>query len=63
MQTFSNYKVIEHYDIEELQRIVNLHLDKGWEPAGGIAISTPVSERAQVQFAQAIVFRSPGSSL
>jgi hypothetical protein len=58
MQTFSNYKVIEHYDIDELQRIVNLHLDKGWQPIGGIAISTPVSERQQVQFAQALVVKS-----
>jgi len=63
MQTFSNYKVITHYDLEELQLIVNLHLDKGWEPIGGISITNPVSERQQVHYAQAIVFKSRSNGL
>ena len=58
MQTFNNYKVIEHHDLEEFQRLINHYLNNGWEPLGGIAMSAPFSERQQVQFAQAIVFKS-----
>lgn len=58
MQTFTDYKIIEHHNLEELQRLVNHYLNNGWEPLGGIAMSSPTSERQQIQFAQAVVFKS-----
>jgi hypothetical protein len=61
MQEFSNYKVIEHFDLAELQNMVNLHLQKGWELCGGIAMVIPDRDRQDLHFAQAIVFRSKNS--
>lgn len=63
MQTLDNYKVIEHHDLEELQRLVNHYLNSGWEPVGGVAMTAPFSERQQTQFAQAIVFKSKRKGL
>jgi hypothetical protein len=63
MQMQSSYIVIEHHDMQELQRIVNHHLNNGWEPLGGIAMTAPFSERQQIQMAQALVLKERSSGI
>lgn len=61
MNNFSSYKVIEHFDITELQSIVTQYLQHGWELIGGIAMVVPSQNRQEVHYAQAIALRKEGA--
>ena len=53
------YKVISWYDINTLTERVNLEIQRGWEPIGGIGITVVSKERLadKYTFYQAMVKR------
>ena len=47
------YKVVEHWDLEEFESIINLLLYQGWALQGGVSIA--FSPGGEQSFTQALI--------
>lgn len=53
------YSIVQHSDLSGLNKLVNKAIQKGWEPQGGIAVSSSVySFGRNTVYCQAMVIHS-----
>jgi hypothetical protein len=58
------YKIIECFDVRELERIVNQKMaEEGWLPLGGIALTPVAGNTERVMFYQALSKKAAELSL
>lgn len=52
------YSIVQHSDLSGLNRLVNKAMQKGWQPQGGVAVSSVYSFGRSTIYCQAMVIQS-----
>lgn len=52
-ETIVGYDVVETHNLEKLIDVINFRIKQGWEPIGGVAVST--SSNNHFKYHQAII--------